>query len=160
MISNNIDRKYSMAAEEGGTLETMIFSFINKVTSEDKSIEVDGDGSNGSPVNLSVTVKTDASLEHILKFEFEENSESGEEPKPVIPGKHHLKVITTENGILIMKDGRLDFIEVPKQKAVLVIKQGGSYDWSAAPAEDAVLGIKDGSPEWYPIATCEKACEV
>ena len=156
----NDNPKYLMATVGNGILEVLRFSFINQVTSEDNSIEVTCDGNENSPVNLSVTVKTDVSLEHILKFELEEDSESDKEPKPVIAGKHHLKVITTGNGILVIKDGMLDFIEIPKQKAVLIMKQDGAFEWFAAPAEDVVLGIKDGTPEWYPIATCEKACDI
>ena len=105
-----------------------------------------------------MTVETDLSLNNILKFEFEKATPNQDDPPSVIPGKHHLKVISTQNGILIAKSGKLELIEAPKSKAVLILKQDGSYDWSEAPAEDAVLGIKDGNPEWYIIDTCEGAC--
>ena len=155
--SENVRSSLNAVASEGGFSLDKTLSLVNQLTSTDGSIGIEGDGT-GGPINLSMTVETDLSLSSILRFEFEKTTSDQDDPPSVIPGKHHLKVISTQNGILIAKGGKLELIEVPKSKAVLILKQDGSYDWSEAPAEDAVLGIKDGNPEWYIIDTCEGAC--
>lgn len=132
-----------------GSTVSADYSLINDVKSTDDSVYVALPGDAGSPVDIMITLDTDASVAGIFEFSIEDS------------GLHILSTIAGTDGLLwINSSGTLSVLPLPQGKAVLVTDADGNVEWFAAPTEgNQVLGVKEGVWTWYSVADCENSCD-
>ena len=148
---------FSVSGSADGFSVQGSYPFINEIRSEDTTIAVSNGDS--SPVNIQVTIRTNASTGSVLEF-IRPRQENEQGQTEEIPGVHELALNQNADGILVAGGGVLSTVAFPETTAVLVADGPDSCHWETAPDDkDVVLGIQDGRWHWYEIATCENACD-